>query len=123
MPSLPEVELFLKQLKEKLQFNAVGVVYRPRKENMETLALLDIVPAMRDEIIVALTAENYMSGPKNDTYDPTRPHYYEFGIIIKGIEVYIKISIGLPNKAIDCMSFHKVAYPIKYPLKKQQNER
>lgn len=97
MASLVEVELFLKILKEKHQFNSLGIVYRPRKENMETLALLDIIPSKRDEIIKGLTVENYMAGPKNDTYDLEKPDYFEFGVVIKSVEVYIKISIGLPT--------------------------
>jgi hypothetical protein len=45
-----------------------------------------------------LKAEDYYSGPNKDTYDTTKPDYYEFGIQIKGKEVYIKISPGLPIK-------------------------
>jgi len=46
-----------------------------------------------------------------------QPNYYEFGIMIKGHEVYIKMSIGLPDKPIDCMSFHIAEYSINYPIK------
>ncbi|HEU4633309.1 MAG TPA: hypothetical protein VFS22_04950 [Flavisolibacter sp.] len=37
-----------------------------------------------------LKAEDYYAGPKNDTYDASLPDYYEFGIQVKGIDVYIK---------------------------------
>ena len=39
-----------------------------------------------------LKAEDYYGGPKNDTYTIHQPDYFEFGIQIKGKEVYIKIS-------------------------------
>ena len=61
-----------------------------------------------------------MSGPNRDTYDLNKPDYFEFGITIKSFEVYIKISVGMPNKMIDCMSFHKAERIINYPLKQEQ---
>jgi hypothetical protein len=33
------------------------------------------------------------------------------------LEVYIKISLGKPNKSVDCMSFHPAEFKIKYPFK------
>ena len=112
-----EIELFLKEIKEKINF--FGVVFRPRDKNLESLAALDITPLKRVEYLLNLQAENYNSGPNKDTYDVTKPDYYEFGIQIKGKEVYIKISRGLTNKPVDCMSFHIAEHPMKYPLKKE----
>lgn len=37
--------------------------------------------------------------------------------IVKGVELYIKISKSLKNKPVDCMSFHPAEFPIAYPLK------
>jgi hypothetical protein len=119
MPSFEEVELFLKNVRDKLQFNSTGIVYRPRQKIMDTLALLEIIPAERNEIIKKLTAENYYGGPKTDTYNPNMPDYYEFGVTVKGFEIYIKINMGIPNKPIDCMSFHQAEHPMSYPLKKE----
>ncbi|HTE22964.1 hypothetical protein [Flavitalea sp.] len=65
-----------------------------------------------------LKEEDYYAGPKNDSYDASLPDYYEFGIQIKGVEVYIKISKGLENKSADCMSFHPAEFQVTYPLKK-----
>ena len=90
---------------------------------MSTLAELEILPIDRISYLNKLTSENYYSGPNKDTYDSTKPDYYEFGIEINGIEVYIKISIGLINKRVDCMSFHKAEKPISYPLKKNKHEK
>lgn len=61
--------------------------------------------------------ENYYSGPNTNAYEPSKPDYYEFGVYIHGNEVYIKISLGLPNKMIDCMSFHIAEFAMYYPLK------
>jgi len=84
---------------------------------LQALADLDITAAGRLDCILNLKTEDYFAGPKNDTYDPARPGYYEFGIQVKGVEVYIKISKGLSNKPADCMSFHPAEYRIAYPFK------
>jgi len=111
-----EVEEFLKELKEKIRFFEIS--FRLRGKNLQGLADLEIKAPMRLECIMNLKAEDYYAGPKNDTYNPNLPDYYEFGIFIKGIEVYIKISKGLENKPVDCMSFHPAEFPMSYPLKK-----
>lgn len=67
-----------------------------------------------------LMVQDYYAGPKNDTYDNNRPDYYEFGIQVNNVEVYIKISLGLTNKSVDCMSFHPAEFPIIYPLKTER---
>lgn len=100
-----------------MDFNPVGIVYRPREKNADALALLEIAPGARNEIIKKLTAANYYGGPKTDTYNPNMPDYYEFGVMVKGHEIYIKLNMGLPNKPIDCMSFHVAEFPMTYPLK------
>jgi hypothetical protein len=113
-----EVEEFLEALKGKIKI--FDIFFRPRDKNMTSLADLDILPIDRIPFIMNLTAENYYSGPNRDTYDPEKPDYYEFGIFIKKKEVYIKISLGLPNRRVDCLSFHIAEHPIIYPLKAQE---
>lgn len=117
MATKSEVEEFLRNLKDKIRI--FDIAFRPRDKNINTLAELDILPVDRIHYIMKLTAENYYAGPSNDTYDPGKPDYYEFGIQVKNKEVYVKLSIGLPNKRVDCMSFHLAEYPITYPLKSQ----
>jgi len=117
MTSKQEVELFLNQLKDKIK--VFDVAFRPRDKNIECLAELDITPSKRIEYLMNLRVEDYYSGPNKDTFDSTKPDYYEFGIQIKGKEVYIKISPGLPNKMVDCMSFHIAEFPMNYPLKNE----
>lgn len=115
MATKAELEQFLKELKEKIRFFEIS--FRPRGKNLQGLADLDITATKRLECIMNLKAEDYYAGPKNDTYDASLPDYYEFGIQVKGVEVYIKISKGLENKPADCMSFHPAEFPMTYPLK------
>jgi len=110
-----EIEQFLIQVKEKIK--VFEVVFRPRDKNLDDLAALDITAIERRQYLMSLKAEDYYAGPKPDTHDTTKPDYYEFGIQIKGKEVYIKISPGKANKAVDCMSFHLAERPMNYPLK------
>ena len=111
-----EVGRFLEDLKEKIRFFEIR--FRPRDKNLQALADLDITATKRLEYIMNLRVEDYYAGPKNDTYDMALPDYFEFGIQVKGVEVYVKISMGLSNKPVDCMSFHPAEFPINYPLKK-----
>ena len=115
MAKKEDVEFFLHQMKDKIR--VFDVVFRPRDKNIETLAELEISANERRECLFKLTYENYYSGPKNDTHDGSRPDYYEFGFKIKGVEIYIKVSLGISNKSVDCMSFHKAERTISYPLK------
>lgn len=112
MASKGEVESFLSQLKIKMRTSGDDVVFRPRDKNLKCLSELDISPIDRLMYLKKLTVENYHSGPNTDNHN-----FYEFGIEIKGIEVYIKISLGRLNKSIDCMSFHRAERPMKYPLR------
>lgn len=118
MITISEVEEFLTMLKEKIKI--FDIAFRPREKNTVALAVLDILPVDRVRYIMALAAEDYYSGPNKDTFDPGRPDYYEFGIMVGKKEVYIKISAGLAGKRADCMSFHIAEHPISYPLKDKQ---
>lgn len=115
MPTKQEVDFFLSQLKAKIK--VFDVAFRPREKNLTDLASLDILPAKRIDFILNLTADDYYAGPKRDTHNPERPDYYEFGLDVKRNTVYIKISIGLKNKQVDCMSFHIAEFPMSFPLK------
>lgn len=115
MASKQEVELFIRELKDKIK--VFDIVFRPRDKNLDALAELDITPIKRKEYLMNLKAEDYYAGPKQDTHDTTKPNYYEFGIQIKGKEIYIKISLGPANKPVDCMSFHLAERPMNSPLK------
>lgn len=115
MATKEQVETFLKELRWKMQFS--DIAFRPREKNLNFLAEADLRPIERIEYLKKLTYVNYKSGPNQDSHDPGKPNFYEFGMEIKGIVAYIKISLGLPKKRVDCMSFHKAEMEITYPLK------
>ena len=115
MAEREEIERFLAEFKEKARI--FEIVFRPRDKNLQALAYLDITAAKRLECIFNLKVEDYFAGPKGDTFDTARPDYYEFGIQVKGVELYVKISKGLRNKPADCMSFHPAEFRISYPFK------
>ncbi len=110
-----EVIKFIDELKQKIK--VFDIAFRSRDKNLKGLADLGLTAHQRIEYILNLNPENYSTGPIKDTHDSSRPEYYEFGIHINHKEVYIKISKGLPDKRVDCMSFHLAEHNISYPLK------
>jgi len=40
-----------------------------------------------------------------------------FGKVIKGQQVYIKLTISKMTGGAVCISFHKAEYPMEFPLK------
>ena len=110
-----EVEKFLAQFHEKLKI--YDIFFRDdRGKNMQTLADLEITPKYRKDVIANLEPEDYSQGPIIDTLN----HWgdlWVFGRTIKGKEVYIKITMGMPNSCTICISFHIAEYPIQYPFK------
>ncbi|GAA4022476.1 hypothetical protein GCM10022386_01720 [Flavobacterium cheonhonense] len=115
MATKAEVDRFLREVREKIAI--FDIAFRPRDKNTQALLDLGISPNDRLKYIMGLSSDNYYRGPSHDTHDTSRPDYYEFGIMINGQEVYIKISLGLDNKRVDCMSFHVAEDVITYPLK------
>lgn len=110
-----DIKAYLGQLKAKL--GVFGVVFRNRDKNLSAFDDLNISPKQREDFLNDLKPEDYCSGPNPDKDVPDRPDYYEFGIVVNGQEVYIKLSLGLTNKPVDCISFHVAEWPMKYPLK------
>ena len=115
MADKDEVEKFLNALHQKIR--AFGIAFRPRDGHIEGLAELGIMPIQREEYLLNLNPEDYSTGPNEDTYDPSKPDYFEFGIPYRNKEIYIKLSLGLPNRQVDCMSFHIAKHKMDFPLK------
>lgn len=119
--SLEEVESFLEEFKQK--FRIYGVFFKNRDKNEQALLDLEITPKQREEFLLSLKPDDYSSGPFSDAYDPQSPDNYEFGIIIKKKEVYIKINMGKPSKRVMCISFHIAEREMNYPFKKKNEIR
>jgi hypothetical protein len=110
-----EVELFLNDFKVKMQFMDI-IFMNHRAKNVKTLAILEIPITKQKQIVEELKVKDYSEGPIEDTNFVGSP-LWVFGKIVKGYELYIKISMGMPNRSTLCISFHISEFPINYPLK------
>lgn len=114
MASKFDVELFLKQLKQHLEIWQIVFINRP-KNQLQTLADLEITAQKREEIIKNLTYKDYSEGPKPETQF-TGGEMWIFGKKVKNQELYIKLTISNKTDNVICISFHKAEHPMKYPL-------
>ena len=94
---------------------------RDREKNMQALVDLGVTPSERKELILGLTPEDYMAGPKPDDTDPEK-EVWEFGANVQGVEVYIKLRLARdPRKRnvyhATVWSFHPAEFPMRYPLR------
>ena len=110
-----EVETFLASFHEKVKI--FGILFRDdREKNRNALFDLDISRFERSEIIKSIETEDYSEGPiPDELYHGTE--MWVFGKDVKGIEVYIKITMGGFNGRSICISFHRAEHPMNYPLK------
>ena len=113
-PTENDVEKYLNDLKQKIKI--YDIVIYDRIKNRQTLAELELVRSNCSEYINDLTCENYFRGPTADREN--EGEYWEFGTMIKGNEIYIKINYGKTNKPVILISFHFAEFEIKYPFKK-----
>lgn len=119
MENSDDVELFLSDFKFKLGF--YGILFRDeRGKNAKTLADLEITSNDRIEVIKKLSVENYSEGPIPERLY-NNADMWVFGSIVKNKEIYIKISMGMPNSKTLCISFHIAEYPMNYPFNLKNN--
>lgn len=115
MTSKEEVEAFLEQFKIKISI--WGIIFLDNREkNAQTLLNLNISRLERLNIINSIKVEDYSQGPIIDALNDYG-EMWVFGKDVKGVEIYIKITIGKPNLKSICVSFHQAEHPMKYPLK------
>lgn len=114
MKTRQEIERFLEEIKVKVSTGILRLLYlNNREKNARTLLELEMPPNKRTDIIMKLKPEDFYrveEGKYLEQYD-----MYSFGKTVKGMEVYIKISITEEN--VVCISFHEAEYPIDYPFK------
>lgn len=116
MATLDEIEHYLEDFKVKMKIR--DVLFRDdRGKNAQTLADLELRPAERKGILENLKAGDYSEGPLEDTLYRVADMWV-FGRQLKGIEVYIKISMGVAGSSVLCISFHIAEHPMNYPYKK-----
>ena len=117
MSTKDEVAVFLRDFKVKL--GVWGVIYRDERfKNTQTLLTLDIVPAARTKILEELEVTDYCEGPiEEKLYGGSM--MWVFGKAVKGLEVYIKITMGIASNKVLCISFHVSEHAMNYPLKSE----
>lgn len=110
-----EVSSFLKSFKENMKI--WDVIFRDdRGKNMATLVDLELRPIERKKVLENLKIKDYSEGPLIDNLHKGADMWV-FGKLIKGKEVYIKITMGTMNNSVICISFHIAEYNMNYPLK------
>lgn len=115
MATKQEVEKFLNEFHVKMKIS--DVFFRDeRGKNTQALADLEIRPNDRIKIIEELKAIDYSEGPLEEKlYNGNS--MWVFGKEIKSKEVYIKISIGVAESRVICISFHIADHHMNYPFK------
>ncbi|MCC6600762.1 MAG: type II toxin-antitoxin system MqsR family toxin [Crocinitomicaceae bacterium] len=114
MVTKSEVEAFLNTFKAKIE--VFDVIFLNRDKNHRALIDLEMTSVNRKELLKELRVEDYFRGPTKDV--DNGPDLWEFGRLLKQKEVYIKITIGMMNKPVICISFHLAERAIAYPFKK-----
>lgn len=109
------VAAFLNDFRQKMKI--WDVLFRDdRGKNAQALLTLEIRPNERKAILEKLETEDYSEGPLKETLYKGADMWV-FGKVIKGREVYIKITMGAVGCSVICISFHLAQYPMNYPLK------
>ena len=113
-----DVTAFLADFKTKLEI--WGIFFRDeRGKNLQALLDLDITPVHRKSILQELKKEDYCEGPLEDKLYG-KASLWVFGKMVKGKEIYIKITLGKHGSNVICISFHTAQHPMNYPLKIKQ---
>jgi hypothetical protein len=84
-----------------------------RSKNMEFLAELGITPEGCFTYLRQMSYKNYLSGPADDRDTDDKACIWEFGTIIEGTNVYIKIK-HLTDEGLLILSFHKAEKPFVF---------
>ena len=109
------VEDFLSDFKSLL--DEVPIIISSHLKNERTKRRLGLTTTTIVDILYSLTPENYSKGP---TFDELHPGiFWEFGIIIEGDLIYIKIKISTDNNGTErpvCYSFHDAEFEMDFPL-------
>lgn len=86
-------------------------------ENTQTLLDLELSVVQVKEILKQLVVEDYSAGPLEEKLYGNADMWV-FGKEVKSVEIYIKITMGMPSAQVLCISFHMAEYPMTNPYKK-----
>lgn len=117
MPSKEEIQLYLKEFHYKMGF--WGVIFRDdRSKNTQTMLDLEITRESKIKVLNELKFDDYSEGPLPEKLYGGADMWI-FGKMVKGSEVYIKITMGVTNSQTICISFHVAEHKMSYPYKKK----
>jgi hypothetical protein len=112
-----QVILFLFQFKE---FALNTFSFYPREDSLNIITRLGItIPQVKHEIL-GLTYKDYYRGPILDIDSKKGGEYWEFGKLICGQEIFMKLKTISEYKAAIRFSFHIPQKQIKYPFKRRK---
>jgi hypothetical protein len=115
MATLNEIQAFLSDFHTKLEI--WGIVTRDdRGKNRQTLLDLELTKDTRNKVLRSLATQDYSAGPLLEKMN-AGADMWVFGKMVKGKEVYIKITMGLRGVQVICISFHIAEHPMKYPYR------
>lgn len=114
-PTLLQVEQYLREFQNKLQFFGFIIVDRD-KNSSKTLLQLGINGDNVRDCLLELEPTDYFQGPTPNQLDGN-PDVWIFGHACRGHEMYIKVHLGRPSRQVICISFHLAEHAIQYPLK------
>jgi hypothetical protein len=110
-----DVQYFIEDFKTKLGGGGV-VFWGDRGKNAQALLELEITPGYRAKVLSELKVADYFAGPITVALNGGADTWV-FGKNIKDRDIYIKITLGMANMQVICISFHVAEQPMKYPLK------
>lgn len=89
-----------------------------RRKNIDSLAMVGLLPHHAKEFILALTYHNYFNGPEpeeSNGYPPGECMF--FGCTVQSLEFYVKIKLCKEENSdyCYCLSFHIAENKIVYP--------
>jgi len=114
-----QVTLFLKLFKEAA---ASRFLFAERDTTLATAATLGITLPQAKECVLGLAESNYYRGPIRDL-SHRGGEYWEFGVMVQGREVFIKLKVDAVNHVAVCFSFHFPDSPIVYPYRRGKEEK
>jgi hypothetical protein len=110
-----EIKAFLRDF--HLKMDIWGVIVRDdRGKNTQTLLDLEITKDYRNKVLKELDIEDYSEGPLEEKLYGGADMWV-FGKLVKGKEIYIKITMGVSGSKVICISFHTAEYKMNYPYK------
>jgi len=112
--SVNDVENFLKRFKGKM--DAFGIYFPGRMKNIKSRSEREITIDQLRDTLRNIEVSNYHKGPIKNMDDSAEPIWI-FGADINGTEYYIKLTLGIENNMVGCISFHEAENTLNYPHK------